>query len=632
MSSSVQLPHDCLVEIFDNFKHNRSQLHSCLRVNRQWCRIVVEYLWCRPFQFFDNVVNNQNLSIAKHVEKVNKGRSIRILETYFSCLSEQEILHYQLPIESSEKRPVFDYWSYLKNLDLAETQKAVENWILFRKAKDARLISLRCNQEMISVQIQPAKQPASKNEKLNFRKRISRIFSRSNKLKRKERKIDSAGSASNSNLVKDKYAHIPAALYQIFLSRCPEVKYLSINCGYHFDPKRRNTFSTELIPDNKGFFDIIPMDVFNLASYPNAQTTISTLVEFVCSSTHRKTKLFLKLSSTCQNLQRLAVYIKQELTGITLVQDFLEIKQEFQSLTKLIRSQKNLRDFELWCQEDSLLSLKAINGFLGPSGIQFHHWLQWEQSKSMIQALCTQINSLESVTFHGLNMKHWHDVADLSGLKNVRQLKFDQLASVGQNLSRLSLANLPNLYSLAFTDLDISQKEIKQIVKGHSQSLTSLDLRMSQRAYGSNLLNSTNPSPVLRDLPTICPNLTHFRCYFVWLQQLDPMYNWLHSCLSLQSITVDTPQQPGQVLNINHFLRRLGSSPLPSLRHFEVNFCCKFSWQALSRFLTGSEAPLATVIFRVVEDIEDEHLDTIVKSLKGTLKTLILNDNDIKRF
>src|ERR1044072_6054463 len=45
------LPADCLNEIFENLEDDKITLHSCLLVNRFWCKISVRILWRDIFKY-----------------------------------------------------------------------------------------------------------------------------------------------------------------------------------------------------------------------------------------------------------------------------------------------------------------------------------------------------------------------------------------------------------------------------------------------------------------------------------------------------------------------------------------------------------------------------------------------------
>jgi len=51
-----QLTTDCLEEIFEYLEDDKITLHSCLLVNRLWCKISVRILW--------RIIRNYNTLIA----------------------------------------------------------------------------------------------------------------------------------------------------------------------------------------------------------------------------------------------------------------------------------------------------------------------------------------------------------------------------------------------------------------------------------------------------------------------------------------------------------------------------------------------------------------------------------------
>ncbi|RIA79924.1 hypothetical protein C1645_27909 [Glomus cerebriforme] len=112
-SVASKLPLDVLRIIFTSirkFNKNpnnddytiRRTLHSCILVNRSWCRAAIPLLWRNPFYYF-------------------KSGNAKLIDTYISCFGYEEyeyleeeglVLH-----RTSYARPTFDYASMLKRLD-----------------------------------------------------------------------------------------------------------------------------------------------------------------------------------------------------------------------------------------------------------------------------------------------------------------------------------------------------------------------------------------------------------------------------------------------------------------------------------------------------------------------------------
>src|SRR5581483_6132361 len=102
LNMSVKLTGDCFDEIIE-YIDDRKTLHSFVLVNRFFCRKVISKLWSCPFAFLEQ-------------------SSPTLVRTYISCLSKKEkefLCKYGLPnrISRSWQRPLFDYPSFLKELD-----------------------------------------------------------------------------------------------------------------------------------------------------------------------------------------------------------------------------------------------------------------------------------------------------------------------------------------------------------------------------------------------------------------------------------------------------------------------------------------------------------------------------------
>ncbi|CAB4479099.1 unnamed protein product [Rhizophagus irregularis] len=107
------LPTECLHEILRHFENNISTLHSCLLVNRLWCRISVRILWRNVWNYKDNII------IREHLLKV----STSILITLISCLpnDSKEILYkneISILTPTLRRSPLFNYAEFCKVLSI----------------------------------------------------------------------------------------------------------------------------------------------------------------------------------------------------------------------------------------------------------------------------------------------------------------------------------------------------------------------------------------------------------------------------------------------------------------------------------------------------------------------------------
>src|SRR5438045_8476887 len=99
---------DCLNDVFENLEDDKATLHSCLLVNRLWCKVSVRILW-RSFIHYD--IYYRQLKIA-----------LSILSTLISCLpnKSKELLHKNEIFISTptSKPPLFNYISFCKVLSI----------------------------------------------------------------------------------------------------------------------------------------------------------------------------------------------------------------------------------------------------------------------------------------------------------------------------------------------------------------------------------------------------------------------------------------------------------------------------------------------------------------------------------
>ncbi|PKB96116.1 hypothetical protein RhiirA5_435411 [Rhizophagus irregularis] len=75
------LPIDCLNKVFECLEENKATLHSCLLVNRLWCRISVEILWRNIWGFNHAQIIRTLIACLPNESKdflINNGASIPI--------------------------------------------------------------------------------------------------------------------------------------------------------------------------------------------------------------------------------------------------------------------------------------------------------------------------------------------------------------------------------------------------------------------------------------------------------------------------------------------------------------------------------------------------------------------------
>ncbi|CAB4413917.1 unnamed protein product [Rhizophagus irregularis] len=75
------LPIDCLNKVFECLEEDKATLHSCLLVNRLWCRISVEILWRNIWGFNLAQIIRTLIACLPNESKdflINNGASIPI--------------------------------------------------------------------------------------------------------------------------------------------------------------------------------------------------------------------------------------------------------------------------------------------------------------------------------------------------------------------------------------------------------------------------------------------------------------------------------------------------------------------------------------------------------------------------
>ena len=115
-----QLPADCLDEIFEYLENDKVTLHSCLLVNRLWCKISVRILWKNIWSFKYTVAYQHRLKVAS-----------AILSTLIACLPSEskELLHKNEIFISTptSNPPLFNYATFCKVLSIYEIGRIIDD-------------------------------------------------------------------------------------------------------------------------------------------------------------------------------------------------------------------------------------------------------------------------------------------------------------------------------------------------------------------------------------------------------------------------------------------------------------------------------------------------------------------------
>ncbi|GBB88148.1 hypothetical protein RclHR1_14690003 [Rhizophagus clarus] len=112
-----KLNKDIFYLIFENLENN---LYSCLLVNKTWCEIVVPMVWRNPWKepfYLRNKQEKLLKVIISHIPDKTKIKEI------YSFLKDNQI--HSLDI-NTYKRPLFDYISFCKHLNLGSIMRIID--------------------------------------------------------------------------------------------------------------------------------------------------------------------------------------------------------------------------------------------------------------------------------------------------------------------------------------------------------------------------------------------------------------------------------------------------------------------------------------------------------------------------
>ncbi|RIB13198.1 hypothetical protein C2G38_2198521 [Gigaspora rosea] len=105
------LPDDCIYDILQHLRGDRSTLYTCLFVNHFWCSCVVPLLWCQPFSSFRCWA--------------------LIVRTYIYCLDNSalaSLIPFNIYIPTTYK-PLFTYERYLEAFSISDMENGIITWL-----------------------------------------------------------------------------------------------------------------------------------------------------------------------------------------------------------------------------------------------------------------------------------------------------------------------------------------------------------------------------------------------------------------------------------------------------------------------------------------------------------------------
>jgi hypothetical protein len=98
-------------DILKYFQNDFTTLHSCILVNRLWCRLAIPLLWENPFSILTGNYNFINI----YLENLNDELKAKLNE-------------YEITINSSPSNTLFNYPNFIKYLSTQKFIFSIENW------------------------------------------------------------------------------------------------------------------------------------------------------------------------------------------------------------------------------------------------------------------------------------------------------------------------------------------------------------------------------------------------------------------------------------------------------------------------------------------------------------------------
>nr|CAG8508005.1 154_t:CDS:2 [Entrophospora candida]CAG8584634.1 1550_t:CDS:2 [Entrophospora candida] len=121
-NSSIRLPVECVEGILQFLEDDIESLHSCVLVNRLWCRSGISLLWSQPFSFVGR-------------------RAHKIIDVYILFLTDEKkevltnigfnnIIDSDNNNDNENKKTLFNYPKFFKRLDINGLRNSIRCWLI----------------------------------------------------------------------------------------------------------------------------------------------------------------------------------------------------------------------------------------------------------------------------------------------------------------------------------------------------------------------------------------------------------------------------------------------------------------------------------------------------------------------
>src|ERR1044072_3692481 len=121
---SFQIPAECLNEIIEYLKEDKSSLRSCLLVDRFWCTVATRILWKNIWNVRYNIYGEYSEAYQMHEPSSILGTLIACLPNESKHLLDENGISIPTP---TPKSPLFNYISFIQTLFLYQMERIVKD-------------------------------------------------------------------------------------------------------------------------------------------------------------------------------------------------------------------------------------------------------------------------------------------------------------------------------------------------------------------------------------------------------------------------------------------------------------------------------------------------------------------------
>ncbi|KAG9306933.1 hypothetical protein G9A89_004032 [Geosiphon pyriformis] len=416
-SQTIMMPSlifDCYYQIFEYLEQNRTTLHACILVNRQWCQAAVPILWRQPFSLLYNFPHPSDYSLEAW-----QMRAGQLVETLFLSLTEEEkksLRKKKLSLPSftnstihNRPTPIFNYAGFMRIMDFGEAYGVLLAWIRYSKG-----ITGSC-----TFQVKPSLNQISPPKKI-LRSVIKLL-----------------GSV---HFVRNKKLRTELAVCKTF------AKLLM-----------RKSWTMKSLIIDKIHHSPVPEELLFIGKYPGSKNCLSQLTNLICTTKSNKAKFLLAISKVSHHLRNLTIWISYPSTqsypykpemGRRSIRRRNEVIEQAEALVQLIQSQDRLISFEIgYC----------------PTALEL-----------IVDSLKTQAKSLRRINFHGVNFSDARPLTGLANCHRLEKLKFITCVWLNERaLQPLTTIKFPYLRKID-VNTPIPSSVISAIIKNSNWNIEKL--------------------------------------------------------------------------------------------------------------------------------------------------------------